>query len=268
MARRRRVEWESGVSCCSPRGKGVETRGRDAAKHMGERPPLTNLRNNYPYYAVAAVVFAVLSVIWTVAATVVDVQPVGPNGTQVGFATLNSAVFNALGTNDLLDKVGDVFLIVAIAVCVVEASVGIRQIIKGRGFGGVQPYMWCIAGVYFVVLCLYLLFGTVVINYRPTLQDGMLEASFPSSHTMAVITVMGCACVMARILIRSRTAITVSTILCVLIMIAMPASRLLAGAHWLTDIIGAIFYGLMLVFAYAALTGMFRLREQVASSAI
>ena len=38
-----------------------------------------------------------------------------------------------------------------------------------------------------------MLFEVVVINFRPVLEDGALAASFPSSHTMLTLCIMGTA---------------------------------------------------------------------------
>lgn len=46
-------------------------------------------------------------------------------------------------------------------------------------------------GAYYVVVILgYLLFEMVPINYRPILIGGNLEASYPSSATLLVLSVM------------------------------------------------------------------------------
>ena len=71
-------------------------------------------------------------VIWTILVCTVDVQSIGPNGTAVGFASLNGSFHRMTGVNmgiyDLTDWLG----LVPILVCTVFAGVGLCQWIRRR----------------------------------------------------------------------------------------------------------------------------------------
>ena len=104
------------------------------------------------------------------------------------------------------------------------------------------------------MIALYFLFEFVVINYRPVLIEGMLEASYPSSTTMLVMSVMPTALMQFNNRIKKRFVK-----LCVLVVIIiytafMVVCRLLSGVHWITDIIGGAFVSTSLVSAYSFLT--------------
>ena len=47
-----------------------------------------------------------------------------------------------------------------------------------------------LGGFYIVVAGLFLFFEICVVNYRPVLIEGILEASYPSSTTLLVLCVM------------------------------------------------------------------------------
>jgi undecaprenyl-diphosphatase len=96
----------------------------------------------------------------------------------------------------------------------------------------------------------YILFEYLVINYRPVLISGILEASYPSSTTLLVLTVMPTAMLQLKERIQNRAFRN-----CVLVLIAaftafMVIGRLLSGVHWLTDILGGILLSAGLVGLY------------------
>lgn len=54
----------------------------------------------------------------------------------------------------------------------------------------VSAAIYGLALVYVLMVVWYVGFEKVIINYRPVLLDGALEASYPSSHTMMVVTIL------------------------------------------------------------------------------
>jgi undecaprenyl-diphosphatase len=95
------------------------------------------------------------------------------------------------------------------------------------------------------------LFEYAVINYRPVLIEGILEASYPSSTTLLTLCVMPTAAMQLRARIKNgilrRAAVSV-----ILIFTAfMIVERILSGVHWITDIIGGIILSAGFVAAYA-----------------
>ena len=179
-------------------------------------------------------------VVWTFAVRFVDVQPIGPLGSTVGFATLNRFVHNVTGVHMSLYVITDWLGLVPIAVAVGFAALGVAQWLKRRSLKKVDFTLFVLGGFYVIVIAVFFLFEVLVINYRPILISGILEASYPSSTTMLVMCVMPTAILQLKSRIRCRvlrrcviTAITVFVAFMVL-------ARLISGVHWFTDIVGGI----------------------------
>ena len=193
-------------------------------------------------------------VLWTVLVSLVDIRPIGPSGSKVGFAALNGFVHGLTGVNLLLYTITDWLGLVPIAVAFVFAVLGLAQWIKRKSLLKVDRSLLAIGGFYIAVIAAYIFFEVVVINYRPTFIDGYLEVSYPSSTTMLVLCVMPTAMLQLRTRIKNRVFRR-----CVLIAIAaftafMVIGRLLSGVHWLTDIIAGALLSTGLVMLYTALS--------------
>ena len=191
-------------------------------------------------------------VLWTVLVSVVDVRAIGPNGSSVGFATLNGYVHDLTGVNMRLYSITDWLGLVPIGVALGFAMLGLVQWIERKSLFKVDRGILALGGFYVAVMAVYILFEFVVINYRPTLIDGYLEASYPSSTTMLVMCVMPTAMMQLHARIKSDVFRR-----CVLIFIAaftafMVIGRLASGVHWLTDIIGGALVSAGLVITYAS----------------
>ena len=197
--------------------------------------------------------FLAAFVLWTVLVRFVDVRAVGPNGSRVGFAALNGSVHVLTGVNFLLYTVTDWLGLVPIGTAFAFALLGLTQWIKRKSLWKVDRSLLVLGGFYLVVLAAYIFFEIVVINYRPVLIGGHLEASYPSSTTMLVMCVMPAAMMQLRGRIKNRVLRR-----CVMILIAvftafMVMGRLLSGVHWLTDIIGGALLSTGLVIMYESL---------------
>ena len=71
-------------------------------------------------------------VLWTVAVTRIDVAPIGPNGSEVGFATLNGWFHRLTGVHMTLYTITDWLGLVPIAVAFGFALLGLWQWIRRR----------------------------------------------------------------------------------------------------------------------------------------
>ena len=192
-------------------------------------------------------------VLWTVLVRFVDVRAIGPEGSSVGFATLNGFVHELTGVNWLLYTVTDWLGLVPIAVAFGFAILGLVQLIKCKSLWKVDHSILALGGFYIVVMAVYVLFEMVFINYRPTLIDGYLEASYPSSTTMLVMCVMPTAMMQLRARIKNKVFSR-----CVMVAIAvfiafMVIGRLVSGVHWITDIIGGALFSTAIVLMYYAI---------------
>ena len=189
-------------------------------------------------------------VLWTVLLRFVDVRAIGPEGSSVGFATLNGYVHGLTGVNMSLYVITDWLGLVPIGVAFCFAVLGLVQWIKRKSLLKVDQSILVLGGYYIVVMAVYVIFEIVVINYRPTLIDGYLEASYPSSTTMLVMCVMPTAMMQ----LRSRVKNDVFR-RCIMIAITgfiafMVIGRLVSGVHWITDIIGAALFSTAVVLMY------------------
>ena len=193
-------------------------------------------------------------VLWTVSVRFVDVRAIGPEGSSVGFAALNGSLHETTGVNLILYTVTDWLGLVPIAVALVFAILGLVQLIKRKSLWKVDHSILTLGVFYIAVMTAYVFFETVVINYRPTLIDGYLEASYPSSTTMLVMCVMPTAAMQLNARIKSDVLRR-----CVILVIAaftafMVIGRLISGVHWLTDIIGGALLSAGLVMTYASVS--------------
>jgi undecaprenyl-diphosphatase len=199
---------------------------------------------------ITALLFAMF-VVFTVLVATVDLQPVGPENSTVGFATVNKGTFNALGSSELWDKITDLIGLAGIAIIGIMGLYGFVQLVKRKSLFKVDAGILALAAFYVIVVAAYVLFEIVVINCRPVLVDGVLEASYPSSHTMLVICSMASAMVVVgRKLTNNKPLKNTLYVILTVLMIAMTAGRLLSGMHWLTDIIGGVLLALSLVMTY------------------
>ena len=191
-------------------------------------------------------------VLWTVLVRFVDVRAIGPEGSSVGFAALNGYVHELTGVNWLLYTVTDWLGIVPIAVALGFAILGLVQLIKRKSLWKVDHSILALGVFYIVVMAAYIFFEVVVINYRPTLIDGYLEASYPSSTTMLVMCVMPTAAMQLNARIKN-TILKRCAIIAIIVFIAfMVIGRLISGVHWITDIIGGTLLSAGLVTVYDA----------------
>ena len=205
-----------------------------------------------------AIAFSLLSafVLWTLLLGKVDVQPIGPRNSAVGFATVNGFVHSLTGTHMTLYTVTDWLGLVPVAFGFGFAVLGFCQWIKRKAIWRVDSSILILGGFYIVVLAVYLLFETVVINYRPVLIQGYLEVSYPSSTTMLALCVMPTAAMQLRSRIRSRWLRGWVTGSIGRFTLFMVAGRLISGVHWLTDIVGGILLSGGLVTLYDAAVKM------------
>ena len=189
-------------------------------------------------------------VLWTVLVHLVDVRAIGPEGSSVGFATLNGFVHELTGVNWLLYTVTDWLGIVPIAVALGFAILGLVQLIKRKSLWKVDHSILALGVFYIVVMAAYIFFEVVVINYRPTLIDGYLEASYPSSTTMLVMCVMPTAAMQLNVRIKNTVLRRCAVITIVAFTAFMVIGRLVSGVHWITDIIGGALLSAGLVTMY------------------
>lgn len=200
-------------------------------------------------FTLTGIMFAVFAV-FTLLVRFVDVQPIGPDGSSVGFASLNGSVFGLLGISGSWDKITDLFLLAALLSAVCFALYGLYQLIRRKSFKEVDRSIYVLAGFYVLVAVMYVLFEALSVNNRPVLVDGALEASYPSSHTLIVCSFLTVAALQLKERLKNRNIRAAVMVAVVLIIVLTAVGRLLSGMHWLTDILGALVLSSALVMLY------------------
>ena len=195
-------------------------------------------------------------VLWTVLIRFVDVQAIGPQESSVGFAMLNGYVHSLTGENMSLYVITDWLGLVPIGVAFGFAVLGLVQLIKRKSLFKVDLSILVLGGFYIVVMAVYVLFEMVVINYRPILIDGYLEASYPSSTTMLVMCVMPTAMMQLRTRIKNKVFSRCVMVAITAFIAFMVMGRLVSGVHWITDIIGGALFSTGVVMIYKAIINL------------
>ena len=190
--------------------------------------------------------------LWTLLITRVDVQAVGPKGTAVGFAAFNLWFHNLTGVHLTLYTITDWLGLVPIAVCLCFAALGAVQLVKRRSLFKVDPDIILLGVYYILVIFCYLFFEMVPINYRPIPIDGVMEASYPSSTALLVLSVMPTLEFQLARRGRSIRVRTAASVFSGLFTAFMVIGRLVAGVHWATDILGSLLLGPGLFLIYRA----------------
>lgn len=188
--------------------------------------------------------------LWTVAVRCVDVSGIGPQESVVGFATVNQFIHNLTGVHMQLYVITDWLGLVPILVCMFFALLGLIQWIKGKSLRSVDRSILSLGGFYIAVIAVYILFEIVIVNYRPVLINGFLEASYPSSTTTLVLCVMPTAIMQCRIRIKHHILKMCITFTITAFILFMVIGRLISGVHWFTDIVGGVLLSAGLVMLY------------------
>lgn len=198
----------------------------------------------------AAVGFLAAFVLWTILVCYVDARPIGPNESAVGLAGINQFVHNLTGVHFFLYNLTDWLGLVPIGVCFGLGGLGIYQWIRRKNIRKVDFSILLLGGFYMVTIAVYLLFEEWIINYRPVLINGILEASYPSSTTMLTLCVMGTAQMQLNKRIGNKKLRRFVVIGIKVFTGFMVIGRLFSGAHWLSDIVGGWLVSAGLVMLY------------------
>lgn len=195
-----------------------------------------------------------LFVLFTVVVSTVDVRQIGPQGSEVGLATLNEFVFQKLGVHMIWYSITDWLGVVALLTAFCFAVIGLIQAVNRKSLLKVDIRIILLGIYYVIVIVAYVFFEIFIINYRPVILEESvgLEASYPSSHTMLVICIMGAALVLFQQMIQNKMIRVIMNSLSGLVIFITVVGRMISGVHWFTDIVGGILLGITLIQLYAS----------------
>ena len=179
-------------------------------------------------------------VLFTILVQAVDVQYAGVNNSAIGFATVNLWFHKLTGVNLKLYTVTDRFSVVPFGVCTLFGAVGAYQLIKRKSIFKVDSDIVALGIYYVMVIICYCCFEIFPINYRPILIGGAMEASYPSSTTLLIMSVMPTLIVQSEKRLKTRNIKNIIDTVTIAFTLFMITARLLSGVHWLTDIIGGL----------------------------
>ena len=194
-------------------------------------------------------ILILLAVLFTILVKVVDVKQVGVNETNIGFATLNQFVFKTTGVNMICYHITDWLGFVPIFMAMVYSLLGLVQLIKRKSLFKVDKEIIILGLFYIVVISIYILFEKVIVNYRPILMNGFLEASYPLSHTLMTICLCGSSIILNKKLFNNKMTKVLDVLSLAIIFITV-IGRLISGVHWFTDIIGGILISIALLMTF------------------
>ncbi len=191
-----------------------------------------------------------LFIIWTALVALVDLQTIGPENSEVGFATVNGAFHKFTGVHMWMYDLSDLLSLIPLGIIGGFGILGLVQWIKRKSFLKVDFNILMLGAFYIVVMAFFVFFEIVEINYRPILIEGVLEASYPSSTTMLMMCVMPTAMMEFKRLISSKALSSLAFFASGIFTAVMVVFRLVSGVHWLTDIIGGAILSAGLVLLY------------------
>ena len=209
-------------------------------------------KENYKQFLLPGCFLAAF-ILWTVLIRLVDVAPVGPLGSSVGFSSINLAFHNLTGVHWALYDWTDRLSLIPLLTVAGFGLLGLSQWMKRKKLLKVDQSILVLGGFYLLTGAAFLLFEVFPVNHRPVLISGALEASYPSSTTLLVLCIMPTAMLQLRCRIRYPVLRRWVLVLMGLFTGFMVMGRLISGVHWLTDIVGGILLSAGLVTLYCAL---------------
>lgn len=213
--------------------------------------------------ALEAFAFTVLSVVFTLLLKCIDIS-LAPSGGLIGFSSVNIPLSRMLPFNETIYSITETLGYVAFLPVAVFGLLGLIQLVKRKSLKKVDGFLYALVVLYILMAGLYIFFDKVyVVNMRPIIIPGeeALAPSFPSSHTLLSIVLLGSALVECGRIGKKGLRMVVSLLLWILLL-SIVAGRLLSGVHWLTDIIGGILWGETLLLWFLFFEACFSRRKK------
>ena len=204
---------------------------------------------------IITILLLISSIIFIVLLKRIDIKCDAVNNSCIGFSTINQFIFNKIGVNMTWYVITEWLGIIPILISIVYAIIGLKQLIKRKSIRKVDKEIIILGIFYIVVISIYILFEKWIINYRPILMNGFLEASFPSSHTLMTICLCGSSIIINNRLFKNKFTKIVNVISLFIIIITI-IGRLISGVHWFTDITGGILISSFLLMLFYSILNL------------
>lgn len=192
----------------------------------------------------------IISVIYILLVKFVDVSSIGPKNSSVGFSHINKLFNNIFSYNPTIYKITEILGYLALLIVAIYGLIGVYQLIKRKSIKKVDREIILLGIFYVVVICLYVLFEKVIINYRPVILEGVLEASFPSSHTLLAICVCGSGVLVNNKIFKDFKYTNIINKIFIVLLVLIVIGRLISGVHWLSDILGGVIISITLLYTF------------------
>lgn len=209
-----------------------------------------------------SIFLTIISFLYVYLVKTVDIMAIGPKGSKVGFGTVNKYFKDMFTYNKTIYKVTEILGLIALLIVAIYVLVGLVQLIKRKSFCKVDKRIYILGAFYVLVGLIYVFFEKVVINYRPVIMDGKLEASFPSSHTVLAICVCISAISINKFYIKDESKLKLANVFIMMLMTLIVIGRFISGVHWFSDIIGGIIISSTLLSYYFSLNRLFLERHE------
>ena len=148
-------------------------------------------------------------------------------------STLTAPIFTTIAKvfSFIFDDIAYIATVVAITLAIFVSKKNKRYAVIVLVGGGLWGVTW--------------LFKRIVNRPRPTpdlvnVLEVNTNSSFPSGHVIAAFLLLGALCFILYLVTNKKVLTAIAVFLSSLIVIAVALSRILLGAHWLTDCLGGI----------------------------
>ncbi len=207
----------------------------------------------------------IIVLVYSLAVMKLDVEAIGPEGSRVGFSHLNGALNKLIGYHPFWHRLADILAWASFLTVGLFAAIGMLQLVKRKNLWKVDRQILALGSLFLTVFILYIVFGKIPINYRPIIlpDEGALEPSFPSSHTMMACTVFGGVFLVLKDYVRDKKLRKKMRIFCLAMAVLMTLARMLAGIHWFSDIFGGVLIAAFLLTLFDAV--LWEIREDRAA---
>ncbi len=188
---------------------------------------------------IISIILTIVAIGYTFVVKTVNVKAIGPNKSVVGLSKINSWFSNLVGSNMTIYKITEILGLAVLLIVGIYGLLGLIQLIKRKSLFKVDREIILLGVLYVLMAVVYVFFEKSIINYRPILIDGELEASYPSSHTILAI----CICISSLIVSKnylSDNYLKIANIVTVLLLLGVFLGRVISGVHWISDIIGGV----------------------------